>query len=266
MRASVVLAFFLAGCASASPKVAVVDLATPFVVEVCPKEAYAFASEWLEFERRHWDVYGTLLYRESSDAAERESLAMELAPNRVRVCDLTRTFMTRLPKDARTIPARVARAVGEAPVATIYFAPALQWTDGRADTIRNEPAIFLNARHDSFADPSDAENLLAHELAHTAIERRWDDSHLPKLERALYREGSAMFVAESIAPSTRHSMKRDPLHPDRHALLGRAAREMLTAIDTNDQAAGDKFFRGERVKTLSATSLARLGPGVCAER
>ncbi|MFL5319489.1 MAG: hypothetical protein ACJ790_07510 [Myxococcaceae bacterium] len=224
-----------------------IDFATPFLSEVCSKtDPTEFAAAWLKFEESRWDVYGAFLYQQQSDRDERPKLAKELAEEqRERTCELTRRFVSRGDAAAREMRACVERITGTAPTAPLYFAPALQWTDGRADTVKGRDSIFFNARHDSFETAAGMSNAFAHELAHNALEIRFHDAALSPMLKALYREGSATYVAELCTPSEKRYVNHDPLHPDRQKVMAVAAKDLLDGLSSKEWAPiGPRFFRG----------------------
>ncbi len=170
------------------------DLAADFLATACEADpGTPFAEAWLAHERRYWDVYAALYYRDEEALAEREALARELAPRRDEMCLHVRVFRAVAPAALDRARGEVAALMGVAPTAEVVFTAALQWTDGRTGTLGGHDLVALNARHDTFARTTGLVATLTHELIHDAQSRLGDDGVLPPLARQLYREGAAVY-------------------------------------------------------------------------
>jgi hypothetical protein len=239
---------------------AIVDLATEFVATACQEAPGAeFAQAWLAYEGRHQHFFEATYYRSEEYRAERPTLAEKLGPRRDEICAHVRTFLVAAPGTIDRLKGKVADLMGHAPQATTYFAVALQWTDGKADTFDGREIIALNARHPAFATTSDLVTLIAHELIHDAqnVAARGELQRLPPVARSLYGEGGAVFGVQVLFPG----LGPGPLaglpgvRPDQlnraDAVASQAAAHMLRVLRAPQPGAElARFFQGGQADPL----------------
>jgi hypothetical protein len=157
------------GPSSSTRESGIVDLASEFLSTACHAvSATEFSNAWLAYEDRHRELYNALYYGSADSGAERQRLADELGPRRDEVCGHVRSFLIAAPGVIDHLRGPVTDLVGAPPRAPIYFTVALQRTDGRTDTFRNQEVLALNASIDTLARTSGLAATVAHELIHDA--------------------------------------------------------------------------------------------------
>jgi hypothetical protein len=124
----------------------IVDLSGEFLATVCrATPGTAFAAAWLAYEDRHRELYEAFYYRSPEAWSDRRRLAHELALRRDEMCGHVRSFLVAAPGTIDALRGRVAELIGARPRARIFFSVALQWTDGRADSLRGQEVLAARA-------------------------------------------------------------------------------------------------------------------------
>jgi hypothetical protein len=144
---------------------------------------------------------------------------------------------------------QVSRLMGVVPEAPLVFTAALQWTDGNTQTVGGRDVVALNARHDSLSSLAAVAQLVSHELIHAAQEQRVQgrDSQLPEVEKALYREGAAVYGTLLLFPERgdRVLMLQKGTLEKALPLLPRAAAEVRSSLRAPAALhPGRRFFQG----------------------
>jgi len=226
------------------------DLASDFLATACrAAPGPEFARAWLAHEDRHRRFYDAIYYEAPEARDARGKLAEELGPRRDEMCGQVRAFLLGAPGVIAALRPRVAELVGQAPRAPVYFAAALQWTDGRTATLDGQRILVLNARHQEFSSTAGLAMLVAHELIHDAqsAARAPSDESLSPLAYSLYSEGGATFGVQLLFPeaSERAYMMR-PDQLERAAMMTPlAARDLLAQLRATDGRPGlRRFFEG----------------------
>jgi hypothetical protein len=227
-----------------------VDLASEFLSTACrATPGPDFARAWLAYEDRHRRFYDAMYYESQEAREDRSRLAEELGPRRDEVCGHVRAFLVSAPGSIAVLRPRVAELLGQAPRARVYFAAALQWTDGKAAVLEGQRVLVLNARHPELSSTNGLAMLVAHELIHDAqsAARVPGDESLSPLAYALYSEGGATFGVQLLFPETTeraYMMRPDEL--ERAAMMTPlAARDLLAQLRGADtRLALRRFFEG----------------------
>jgi hypothetical protein len=230
-----------------------VDLASDFLSTACrERPGVAFAEAWLAHEDRHREIYDAFYYDSPESRSERRRLATALGPRRDEMCSNVRSFLVAAPGTIDALRGRVADLLGARPRAQVYFAVALQWTDGRAATFHGRDVLVLNARHDTFARTSGLVANLAHELIHNAqaIANDGRIADLPPLARSLYTEGAAVFGVQALFPElgATRALSFRPEQLERAEMVApQAAAEVLRLLGAGVAFSSPefgRFFRG----------------------
>ncbi len=253
-----VLALAAAGCAPAAsprastrpPAAEIIDLASEFLTTACRAAPGAeFARAWLAYEDRHRAFFDAIYYDSDEARAERTTLAEELGPRRDEMCGHVRSFLVAAPGTIAALRGRVGELMGRAPESPVYFASALQWTDGRAETFEGRDVLALNARHETFARTSGLTVTIAHELIHDAQKAamRGEDEQLAPIARALFSEGAAVYGVQLLFPEIgSRALGLRPEQIERAEVVApQAASEILTLLRAADgQPRLRRFFHG----------------------
>jgi hypothetical protein len=228
-----------------------VDLASEFLATACrTAPGPDFARAWLAYEDRHRRFYDAMYYESQEARDARSKLAEELGPRRDEMCGHVRAFLLSAPGTLAMLRPRVAELLGQVPRAPVYFAVALQWTDGRAAVLDGQKILVLNARHQEFSSTGGLAMLVAHELIHDAQSsaRVPGEEPLSPLANALYSEGGAVFGVQLLfpeAPERAYTMRPD-YQVERAAMMTPlAARDLLAELRAADaRLALRRFFEG----------------------
>ena len=227
-----------------------VDLASEFLSTACrAAPGPAFARAWLAYEDRHRRFYDAMYYESQGAREDRSRLAEEFGPRRDEVCGHVRAFLVSAPGTIALLRPRVAELLGHAPRAPVYFAAALQWTDGKAAVLDGQRVLVLNARHPAFSSTAGLAMLVAHELIHDAqsAARVPSDESLSPLAYSLYSEGGATFGVQLLFPeATERAYMMRPDELERAAMMTPlAASDLLAQLRGADtRLALRRFFEG----------------------
>ncbi len=241
--------FWLSGCATFPTPTSKIkpELANDFLKTVCSSGEQTFSKSWLDHETKHWDFYKSLYYNDSQFLDERTTLANRYAQAKVQVCKFTRAFVEIAPSVIKVSTERVASLMNVRPRLPIYFAVALQETDGRGDVYKDEDILVLNARHDTFQRLTGLQVTVAHELVHDTQTTLQGNYKMPPVLRALYREGGAVFAIQQLYPEIGEGawgLNANDQEKARKALAPASKALLETLDDMSAKPAMRRFFQG----------------------
>lgn len=192
---------YASGVIERVPKQATIDLADEFLEKVgTARSDESFIHAWLAYEKRHWEIFGSLYYDSNEADQERVSLARELASDQSTICRNVQLFRATAPKIVEPMRHRVTELMGHSPDASVYFVVPLQWTDGVQGRIEGKNIIALNARHPNFQESEGVATIIGHEFIHAVQLRNYPFRGLNVIARSLYAEGGAVFGVRAMFP------------------------------------------------------------------
>jgi hypothetical protein len=250
--ATTLLSIVIASCASIPKKSPTINaaIADDFLVSVCAstEDAHRFADDWLKHEKSNWNYYASIYYTDATFTNERSEIAKRYSGLKSEVCKYTRAFLETAPDVINRASVRVEQLMGVRPSLPIYFAVALQETDGRGDSYNGRDILALNARHDSFQRLTGLQVTIAHELIHATQTEIQGETQLNPIVRALYREGGAVFGVQQLYPEIGEGawgLKMEDRELARK-MIPQGAAELLAEIESSSPSTSllRKFFQG----------------------
>ncbi|MEZ4742899.1 MAG: DUF2268 domain-containing putative Zn-dependent protease [Bdellovibrionota bacterium] len=179
------------------------SIATDFIKNVCEQNKGKFSIQWLNHEKRFWNFYNAIYYSSEITLKERESLAQNHEENgKNKICKNARAFLIAGPAVVQALVPKIRELLGKSPSSKVYFASALQWTDGRGDKFNGKDIYALNIWHETFSRTTGLTVTIAHELIHNAHLELYPQQRqkLNPLMLPLYREGLAVFAVTKLFP------------------------------------------------------------------
>jgi hypothetical protein len=229
------------------------ELLDDFLGAVCNQRTEAaFIEAWDQHEKRNWGFYSAVYYRNESDLFERASLKSGMKDRQKEMCKNARAFRF----VAKTVVTKAAQdaadLTGVAPRTPIFFAAALQQTDGNGAEFKGRKIYVLNGRHDTYARTPGMIATITHELIHGSFSERFLDGHtgLNPIQNGLYWEGAAVFAVATLYPEIGDGAigidKEDLKLAEKFEKC--LAREVLSHWDKGkvSQETRDRFFSGRK--------------------
>lgn len=180
-------------------------IAQDFLDTVCVDSAANFGEAWLKHESKHWEFYRTTYYQTEEATKLREKTVTELGSRKSDVCKNVRTFLMVAPPLMGRMAQVVADLTGHQPSLPLFFASALDWTDGCGSNFGGEKIYVLNARHDTYMRTTGLAATVVHELIHSAMypqEESWRKRTATRnlIAESLYHEGIAVYGTQIVMP------------------------------------------------------------------